>query len=160
MSGYTIGENHNMSNTRLYRTWAGMKQRCYNIKETHYKDYGGRGITVCDEWRDSFLSFYKWSMENGYDTSLTIDRNNNDGSYCPDNCQWISHRANTSIGKRRKFSNNKSGFTGVSFDNTRNKWFSSIRVNDKNINLGRYVDINDAIKARQDAEIKYFKERL
>lgn len=70
-----------------------MKTRCYNPKYDSYCNYGGRGISICDEWLDKkigFVNFYKWSIENGYEEHLTIDRVNNDGDYEPSNCRWIS----------------------------------------------------------------------
>lgn len=80
---------HGQKNTRLYQTWKGMKDRCYRENNASWPEYGGRGITVCDEWRDSFEAFYDWSMKNGYNDSLTIDRVDNDAGYGPDNCRWV-----------------------------------------------------------------------
>ncbi len=80
--------------THLYQTWACMKKRCINPKNKYYHRYGGRGITVCKEWRNDYLSFKNWAMDNGYQDNLTIDRIDNNRGYGPDNCQWITNREN------------------------------------------------------------------
>lgn len=83
------------SKTRLYRIWNGMKQRCFNPNATSYYRYGERGIRVCEEWENSFENFKDWAYKHGYNDSLTIDRIDNDGNYCPENCQWLTNSENT-----------------------------------------------------------------
>ena len=99
---------HGEHDTRLFNIWRGMKQRCLNPKNVKYKDYGGRGIKICDEWMD-YLNFAKWAKSNGYSEVLTIDRIDVDGDYRPGNCRWADMKTQANNTRRNK----KRGTTSV-----------------------------------------------
>jgi hypothetical protein len=105
---------HGLGYTRLYNIWKSMKDRTLNPKCKKYSNYGGRGITICDEWKNDFMSFYNWAMSNGYEENkgLSIDRIDNDGGYSPENCRWTTQTIQSRNQRIRK--NNTSGFKGVS----------------------------------------------
>lgn len=79
---------HGLSKSAIYKIWQGIKDRCCNPSHVSYANYGGRGITVCQQWKDSFENFYLWAIDSGYRNGLTIDRINNDEGYMPSNCRW------------------------------------------------------------------------
>lgn len=83
---------HGKTNTKLFNVWQAMKQRCYDKNHQNYKHYGGRGIQMCDEWKDDFQAFYDWALSHGYSAELTIDRIDVNGNYEPSNCRWESKK--------------------------------------------------------------------
>lgn len=91
------------SKTRLYSIWSAMKTRCYNTRAASYKNYGGRGISVCEEWKNNFSVFYEWSIQNGYKDDLSIDRIDVNGNYHPENCRWATSKQQSCNTRRNIF---------------------------------------------------------
>lgn len=143
---------HGKSTTRFYKIWQGMKKRCLNPNATNYEFYGAKGIKVCDRWL-TYENFAE-DMQKGYDNTLTLDRIEGSKDYTPDNCRWVSMSVqdyNKPISDR-----NKSGCVGVHFDAKSNKWRAYIGVEKQRINLGSFDNLNCAVEARKQAEIKYY----
>ena len=102
-----IQTTHKKTKTRLYNVWTHIKARCYNPTHHAYKNYGERGITVCDEWKNDFPKFYEWAIANGYDENApkgqcTIDRIDNDKGYSPDNCRWVDIKTQNKNKRKNK----------------------------------------------------------
>lgn len=139
---------HGLRNNKFYETWNAMIRRCNNPKHKSYPNYGGRGITVCDEWLD-VTNFAAWcesthpNME-GY----TLDRVDNDKGYSPDNCTWADKTTqclNQRISKR-----NTSGVVGVSYNNRGEVWTAYISVNNTKKHIGSFKTIEEAVLARDN----------
>ncbi len=142
---------HNQSNTRLYSIYQNMKNRCYNKNNKFYEYYGKQNIQICNEWLNSFEIFYNWSLNNGYNESLTIDRINTYKNYSPENCRWTTRQIQTLNTKSSK--NSTSKYKGVSYSkhNKTNMWRSTIRYNAITYHLGYF-------KTEKNAALAYNKK--
>lgn len=137
---------HFLSRTRLYSIWSGIKSRCCHPNCNTYCNYGAKGIKMCDEWKNSPESFFKWSFENGYSDNLTIDRIDSDKGYYPENCRWATPKEQISHLKMLK--NNKSGYRGVSWSKISKKWVCVISINNKSKRIGAFKTQREAVEAR------------
>lgn len=118
---------HGLAHSRLYRIWCNMKSRCLNENILCYDRYGKKGITVCKEWVESFDNFKKWSLENGYNERLTIDRINPNGNYEPDNCRWADYTEQA---------NNKNNNFNIEYKGTcksLEQWSREVNIHSKTI---------------------------
>ena len=146
--GCLKGQNHGLTHHKFYNTANSMIQRCTNPNDTHYKDYGGRGITVCEEWLD-IATFIAWAEATHPNIEgVSLDRIDNDKGYSPENCRWVdktSQRLNQRISTA-----NTSGFVGVRLRVMENKWISVIKLNRKEQWIGSFPTIEEAVLARDN----------
>ncbi len=139
-----LGHKHGLGSHRLYPVWYAMKQRCTNPKSSNYKNYGGRGIKVCEEWLD-IRNFIEWA-ELTYSEGLSLDRINNDGNYEPNNCRWTD-ATTQNINKRIK-KTNTSGFVGINLEIRCCKWVARVSIAGKENWIGSFKTIEEAVQAR------------
>lgn len=145
---------HGLTKTRSYRKWGDMIRRCYSENSKDYVNYGGRGITVYQEWLDSFVNFYNDMGE--CPEGLTLERKDVNQGYTPENCIWADRT--TQARNKRTYKNNSSKHRGVCMYKNSKKWVAYISVNKKVKHLGSYEELEEAVKARKEAEIKYWKK--
>ena len=143
-----INTTHGLYSHRFYHTWNGVMQRCNNPKHKRYKDYGGRGITICEEWLDirNFVAWAEATYPNIEDA--TLDRIDNDKGYSPENCTWSDKT--TQAVNQRKMKNNTSGFVGITYYKSNKKWGATIGIKNKKINLGSFKTKEEAVQARDN----------
>ena len=139
--------SHGLSDDPVYDCWVAMKARCFKEHHPNYRQYGGRGITVCDRWAHSFENFLG-DMGAKPSSKHTIDRIDVNGNYEPTNCRWIT------IQEQQKNKRCSNEVVGVSWEKSRNKWTASIRAYGKRYFLGRFKSLEDARRAREQAELK------
>lgn len=149
--GCLISKNnkkHGLSLSRFYSIWRNMLARCYNKKFKQFNDYGGSGITVCEEWLD-VKNFIDWvENKSNWEEGLTLDRIDNNKGYSPDNCTF-STRTIQSINQRQQ-SNNTSGYVGVAWDKNKGKWAVRIQIFKKEKHIGTFKTIEEAVLARDN----------
>jgi hypothetical protein len=135
---------HGFSGHKLYDTWCGVIRRCTNKTHKDYCHYGGRGISVCEEWQD-IKNFIEWAEET-YVEGMSLDRIDNDKGYSPENCRWADRSIQNTNQRMRK--DNSTGFVGVYWHKCSHKWAASIMTNKLKVNLGLFTTLEDAIKCR------------
>jgi hypothetical protein len=141
----TANKTHGLSGHPIHNLWKRIKQRCLNPNDKDYADYGGRGITICDEWKDDFKMFYDWAISHGWEKGLVIDREDVNGGYYPDNCRFVGNGL-SARNQRLLKKNNKSGYRGLT-KRANGKWTAIIGYNRKLIRLGTYETRVEAAKA-------------
>lgn len=141
---------HNLCGTRIYHIYHDILKRCYNKNSKRYDDYGGRGISMCEEWRNDFKRFYDWCVSNGYQENLTIDRIDNSGNYEPKNCRWVDFKTQA----RNRKSNHIIEFNGermlvVEFSEKYNINYSTVLSAIK-----RNDNLDNLLRRKRERELK------
>lgn len=148
---------HGMRNTPMYSVWAAMKARCTNPNDRSYQNYGGRGITVCEEWINSFQNFYN-DMVDGYQDGVILDRIDNDGDYSKGNCRWTDMSV-SNHNKRKRITGITSKYIGVSWNDDKSKWIAMLVKNRVAVLNSSFLDEYQAALAYDDMSEIYYGDR-
>ena len=144
------GDTSNSNIHPIYRAYMHMKERCYKPNTKHYDRYGGRGVTICDEWKDDYLSFRKWSIDNGWKVGLEIDKDISGSKiYSPDTCKWVTHLENCQHTEHKV---GKTGYKNVTQDKRKipgKSYFGQKMVNGKKIVTKLFESAEDAFDELQ-----------
>lgn len=143
---------HGMRKSKLWDVYRGMISRTSDKKNISYRNYGDRGITVCDEWSKSYESFTVWALNNGYKQGLSIDRIDNNGNYEPANCRWATRSIQSQNQRKRK--TNITGYKGISRDKS-GRYIASIKVNKNGYYLGYFSTAEEGAIAYDTFVIVY-----
>lgn len=138
-------EAHRLTNHSLYYVWRNIKRRCYNINSKEFKNYGGRGIIMYNNWINSFITFYNFCIENGWEQGLQIDRKDNDGNYTPENCRFVTPFINNH-NRRSIWKNNTSKYRNIYHFKKNNKYKVEIYVKGKSFYLGYHYTKKEALE--------------
>lgn len=136
--------------TRLYRIYNNMKSRCYNSRFPSYKNYGGRGISICPEWLEDFIVFRDWAIDNGYRDDLSIDRIDNNGDYEPNNCRWVTPYVQSNNTRRNHY------ITLAGKTLTLKEWADHFGISEKTVRdrIKRGWDIESALTVPSDPKYR------
>lgn len=143
--------SHGKHKHLLHDVWSQMKYRCANKNCKAYIYYGGRGITVCDEWKE-FINFYSWAIKNGWEEGLQIDRINNNLGYYPNNCRLVTAAENlVNRGPCRPYKRNKHRDLPQGIEKSLNKWRARFTRDGKRVTVGSFETIEEAVRCREKA---------
>lgn len=137
--------DHGLSNTKIYKVWNSMMERCHNLNSSNYSRYGAKGISVCDDWHNPRI-FISWALINGFAENLTIERKNFNFGYTPNNCTWILLKDQAK--NRGKSVKNTSGYVGVNYHKVKKAWSARITIEGIRKEIGLYNSAEQAHNAR------------
>lgn len=143
--------SHKQSNTKLYDVWKSMKQRCYNVNNKNYEDYGARGIHICEEWKTDYQTFYDWAITNGYQEGLSIDRIEVNESYKPSNCRWVNQKIQCNNTRTNRH------ITYNEITHTLAEWSDLYKINEETLScrLSRGWDMTTALTAPKNYQYNF-----